>query len=1223
MLTQYKNIDKILNAKTSISGERFVDSKKSKFKYADILYPVSRNIEVNTPNANIELHIYANDTWITGNHTVKTTPAVTNNIKDPVTGQTINFNSVPVTIDLYKELDALKINGGKFRFVVNFHKNLIGNYSTQHLAIEQISDDRTELKLYSFNSDTQLYKQQLNRFIQTTANGKQTANVLNGKTNVYKSYLLNFSRNRNITFVNSVVVGDDVYVKLLDPLPDDIDVDFKCWIVEEQKPSYIDLVSITPYVAPKKYNNLSMPNWYANANYNTSTSTGLKNWNELLGNGLQTSQQIVDTYFSSSGAQLNIDYRDFNNFVFYSSAEERIKNFKYKLELLEYYTNQSSDIALISGSIATTNVADYNLRKSNLIGGFDAFEKFLYYESSSKLTTYDVPAESPNVPNFTGSYISPAPKLNTTKPFVNASVTSSAFNNWYSGLLDSASLYDSLNLNALRTAVPQYIRINASNGDLDLFVNMLGHHYDVIYTYVNHMSKIHSREENPKLGMPNELLYSVAKQFGWNLTNGNQQHDIWQYIFGTDEAGTPITGSNSVTGTGMSSKDITYSVWRRIVNNLPLLLKSKGTSRSIKALLSCYGIPQSIITIKEYGGPRIDRAPVYEKLNFDYALDLINNPAGTVRVNYSQSLNTVELRFRTDNVISNPLLPSTMNLYSIGNNAVTLDYKSGTLGKIRINGTASADIELFDGGWVNTVLRTSGDKLELVAKKSKYGKIVATVSVLATASFESSGSLVLGGIGGGARLVGQLQELRLWSSSLADSAFNNHTKAPSAYDGNVDAYDELVFRLPLTQKINHTTTSSLIGVQPALSTISASFTSWSTTTPYDSLEETYYYDGISLGAGTYDDNKIRIESNELIGNLDVKTRAELSQYDKAPLDSNKLGVYFSPQTMINEDIIAQLGFTSLDDYIGDPGDTDDKSYPILLQQSKNYWKKYSDKNDINAFIKVFTLFDLSFFKQLEQLLPARVKPLTGILIQPNILERSKDSVLPSVKLYDSSYETKLSGITPIVTAQSDLYTASFDTSILTISSEYVNYSAEFSANIVDIAGYDDEQLVAYLTASADKKYAGTAYSHAYLYKSGSTYVTGSTPYWASEGVMQNLDVTTVSTYKTYKTKYYSWYNTSSYGISYYGVYRKPAGVQDYLPAGLNNLWYEGAKMSSPGFNIKSTDTVDGGAVVEWNTVSGNQLIYQPNSGIGKFSGKYLGKNFGNTTFDNNGEINSI
>jgi hypothetical protein len=60
-------------------------------------------------------------------------------------------------------------------------------------------------------------------------------------------------------------------------------------------------------------------------------------------------------------------------------------------------------------------------------------------------------------------------------------------------------------------------------------------------------------------------------------------------------------------------------------------------------------------------------------------------------------------------------------------------------------------------------------------------------------------------------------------------------------------------------------------------------------------------------------------------------------------------------------------------------------------------EKILNKNDINAYISMFTLFDLSFFKQLDQLLPARVDKLTGILIQPNILERSKDTILPKVQ----------------------------------------------------------------------------------------------------------------------------------------------------------------------------------------------------------------------------------
>ena len=61
-------------------------------------------------------------------------------------------------------------------------------------------------------------------------------------------------------------------------------------------------------------------------------------------------------------------------------------------------------------------------------------------------------------------------------------------------------------------------------------------------------------------------------------------------------------------------------------------------------------------------------------------------------------------------------------------------------------------------------------------------------------------------------------------------------------NGNTDAYNELIFRLPLTEKVNHNLTSSLNGVQPLItSPVSASFSNWSTAEPYDSIEETYYY----------------------------------------------------------------------------------------------------------------------------------------------------------------------------------------------------------------------------------------------------------------------------------------------------------------------------------------------------------------------------------------------
>jgi hypothetical protein len=1164
MLKQYKNIDENQNAK-SFSAERFDRTKLNLISYdTDAAYYVNNNI-ITDVNSKLELHVYSGETWLTGNHSVQAKNSAAS-VRNKTLNKQVPLNNT-ISIDLYQELENLKLTAGNFRFVVNFFKNLIGSFDKQHLQIDEISPDRTEIRLRAIDADDPEFLQQITSYIQ---------NVNQTSDRFYKSYLLNFSRNQCVLFVNSVVVGEYLYVKLNEPLSDEFQVNFKCWIVEEQKDAYIDRVAITPKALQKQFNRLGNPNWQATAKYTTSNETGLRTWTDLLGSSTQTSQQIIDAYFSGSlsGVKLNIDYSDFNNFIFYSSATERLENFLYKLQLLEYYTSQSIVVSGISGSVATTNQTDFLNLKSNLVSGFDAFEQYLYYQSSSLVTTYEIPIETVNVnvANVTGSYIKPVPKSNSTYPYTLTATTSSQFKQWYDGVYASASLYDQLNINALVYAIPEFIRLDPANTETVTFVNMLGHHYDILYTYIHHMTQINKREENPKLGMPNELLYSVAKQFGWNLTDGNQSQELWQYLLGTDETGTPLTGSNSVGDPSVPGRDMTYTIWRRIVNNLPYLLKSKGTKRSVQALLSCYGIPQSLISINEYGGPRIERAPVYEKLNFDYALDLSGSAAGTVVVNYSQSINAVELRFRTDDIVDNPLIPNTMNLYTIGSNTVTIDFTSGNKGNLQINGTSSADFEIYNGEWISTLLRTSGSNLQLVAKKSKYGKIVATVTSSAITSFDISGSLIIGGTVGGSRLIGQVQELRFWSSSLNDAPFENHTKAPAAYDSNADAYDELIFRLPLTQKIDHSLTGSLPGIQPVASPISASFTSWTNSTPYDSIEETYYYDAISLGAGTFDDNKIRIESNELVGTLDVKTRAERSQFDKAPLDSKKLGVYFSPQTMIDEDIIAQFGFTALDEYIGDPGDTDAKSYPDLIQFAQTYWKKYSERNNINDYIKMFTLFDLSFFKQLEQLLPARTSKLTGVLIQPNILERSKDTILPKIARFDSTLNVTITEVQP------------------TASGDYLYYTAGIDGNILSISAQDDDQWQMYLTASTADKYDGVAYSHEYLVLSGSTYITASTPYWLSEALCPAITSSVISEFAEYK-----FYISSSTTASY-----KPAETSDFYPAGIDNQRYSGTKMTSPAFNVNSTQTYDGGPVAEWRSSNPNQLIYQTVGEQGSF-----------------------
>ena len=1237
MLNQYTNKDKILEAINAINAERYSSLDRSLFTKTPFQYSAVDLGQINSAN---EFHVYSGESWITGKHKVDLIEF--NNPIFDEDGNPIQLSD-PVKFNISQQFSNLNLTSGNYKIVLNFFEDMIGSYNQQLLAIDEISPDRTEIRLRAIDETNPKFLLSINQFIN---NVNQTS--LTHDAN--ERYLLNFSRNKTAMFVNSVVVGKYLFVKLYEPIDRTVEKNFKCWVVRENKLPYVDNVFVKEVLDALTFNVLSGTNWYASAEQNTSNATSLKSWNDLLGSSMQTSQQIVDSYFSGSlgGVKLNIDFSDFNNFIFYSSATERLENFKYKIELLEYYTAQSASAALLSGSAAITNAADYDNLYTNLIGGMDQFEQYLYYDSSSNIFTHDIPLASPIVEFVTGSYIEPSPKSNNTYPYELYSVTSSNFESWYTGVYSSASIYDTRNNNRLIRSIPEFMLLDENNEQLSTFVNMLGQHYDILYTYINAMTLINSRDEHPKKSMPNELLYSVAKQFGWNLTNGNQSKELWEYTLGTDVNGIPLTGSNSVGDPSVPSREVTYNIWRRIVNNIPGLLKAKGTKRSVQALLACYGVPQSLITIQEYGGPRINRPPTYEKLNFDYALDLIKNTSGIVRTDYNQNIGAVELRFRTDNVLKNPILPGTMNLFSAGGHDVTLEFSRGTMGRIQVNGTSSAEIEMFEGDYLTALLRTgSNNTVEVLANKSKYGKIINTVSASAIGSFSNPGTVLIGGTSGGSRLQGHVQELRIWTGSLNNAPFNNHTKAPSAYDGNIDAYQELVFRTPLTQNINHALTSSLTGVQPDVKlTISASFTgsgypAWTNSTPYDSIEETYYFDGISLGAGTFDDNKIRLESQILTNTLNVENRASLNQFDTAPLDSNKLGVYYSPQTMINEDIIAQLGFTLLDDLIGDPTNNNRYSYPDLINTSREYWKKYADKNDMNAFLRIFSLFDLSFFKQLEQLLPARTEKILGLLIQPTIIERSKDSTLARISKLNQTHsgsidiekvinvtaskedkntsievikETALSGSVKTALIELEEKTAN---KIEPIKEEFVQGIQEndiqndknpigiinpdfIESNTIDeIGGIDIARnsvlsitgsYAAYrvIVETREDPFVGSTYSRKYLIQSGSTYIVGSTPYWESEAIVPFITASRVSEFL--KINY-----SSSIGTT-----RRKAHVQDFLPTGIANHRFNGCKITSPDFNVDSKDTPDGKPVIEIAENNGNRIFTQPPGIKGNF-----------------------
>ena len=147
MLTQYKNIDEILTATKSVSAQRIPEIKRQLFgRQSAGLVSLNTDITTQSDLNKIELHVYSGDTWITGVHQIANQQKIPIYV-DKQTNKTIQFNTDPIAINLYSELEKLQLTSGNFRICVNFFKNLIGSYDRQHLIISEISPDRTELKL--------------------------------------------------------------------------------------------------------------------------------------------------------------------------------------------------------------------------------------------------------------------------------------------------------------------------------------------------------------------------------------------------------------------------------------------------------------------------------------------------------------------------------------------------------------------------------------------------------------------------------------------------------------------------------------------------------------------------------------------------------------------------------------------------------------------------------------------------------------------------------------------------------------------------------------------------------------------------------------------------------------------------------------------------------------------------------------------------------------------
>jgi len=366
----YKNINDIIAVNAPIRGERFRFNNLNGRVIVPKFSSLNNPEDPSTPGTNVELHVFLPNAFY-----VDTLYNATYGVDPKLNeyGEPIRF----VTLPIHDHVAQLKLVAGPYRVVYNFLRDLIGsNNSENRLFVSDISSDRKELRLTLTNPNDITSIEDLKTFV-----------IEYMKGSVYKlPIVLNFGQNNLVDIINVTSDGDTnyFYVKLAEPLPGDVDLYYQCWLSSQIMKPYIDNIQDEREFEQLQPRFIKGPNFEVEYEKFISSTTDYKNWNDILSTNLQTSQQILNKYINNTGSktELNYDFTEFKNFVFYSSAEERVENFYYKIRLIQHYNTELSNLSTYTGSLET-NKTKVKMLRDNVVAGFDEFEKWMYYETTA------------------------------------------------------------------------------------------------------------------------------------------------------------------------------------------------------------------------------------------------------------------------------------------------------------------------------------------------------------------------------------------------------------------------------------------------------------------------------------------------------------------------------------------------------------------------------------------------------------------------------------------------------------------------------------------------------------------------------------------------------------------------------------------------------------------------------------------------------------------------
>jgi len=503
-----------------------------------------------------------------------------------------------IGLDPEKNLLKAGFSQGDYNVIYSFFNNeLNSSFDGQNYFIKSISSDRTEVRLASNVLSNFLIENLVKNFKTQLAN-----------STYFQDFYLNFGDN-NLVIANNMLVDNtstqyEVLINLYEPLPPQFNIKDTLWVVTKVADPLAFNVSFQLEVVTPRITNptLKGPNLNLPFKDRVNNSTNYLNYEQLLNTGFASSYNQIVSYLAEKSIEIGIDYSNFNDFVYFSSATSRVENFFYKVQLIEQYSSSLGILNSTTSASITSSALYFTDKITNIIKNFDGFEYYLYYSTGS--TTY--------------------PKSTTTPPYTLITSSNASVTTWYNGLIASASLYDQDNQNYLINTIPAYLRDDPQNAPYSVFIDMIGQHYDNIWVYYKDVTNRYSGDNRLDYGISKDLVADAIRSFGLKIYQNNfSVNDLFNAFTGfasgsllrglnlypvdAEKITTYVTASQESYYTPLD--DVNKEMYKRIYHNLPYLLKSKGTTAGLQNIISMFGITSSILQVSEFGGNYTNTIP--------------------------------------------------------------------------------------------------------------------------------------------------------------------------------------------------------------------------------------------------------------------------------------------------------------------------------------------------------------------------------------------------------------------------------------------------------------------------------------------------------------------------------------------------------------------------------------------------------------------------------------